>query len=243
MTLPPPTYDLVLLLDMQAEESTRAKILADARSSIEARGEIVRDDDWGERPLSYPIDRLKSAEYHLFQFHVSDNELLEGLDRDPADHRRRDALPDHQAAPGRPRPARHARHRHRRRRSPPRGRAPAPAAGEGAPPAAAGEPASPAPAGRDPAAEAPAPAAPEAPGSRRPGRRTADAPASAETPAAAEARCRRGPGRAAAPEAAGESEAGEPQTDAGDAAADGGDLLAALPSAGWSLRAVALGVV
>ena len=81
MTLPAPTYDLVLLLDTQAEESTRAKILADARASIEARGEIVRDDDWGERPLSYPIDHRKSAEYHLIQFHVSDKDLLSGLDR------------------------------------------------------------------------------------------------------------------------------------------------------------------
>ena len=81
MTLPAPTYDLVLLLDTQAEESTREKILADARASIQARGELVRDDDWGERPLSYPIDRRKSAEYHLFQFHVSDKELLGGLDR------------------------------------------------------------------------------------------------------------------------------------------------------------------
>src|SRR5271169_5454962 len=81
MTLPAPTYDLVLLLDPQAEESTRTKILADARASIQARGELVRDDDWGERPLSYPIDHRKSAEYHLFQFHVSDKELLGGLDR------------------------------------------------------------------------------------------------------------------------------------------------------------------
>ena len=81
MTLPPPIYDLVLLLDVQAEESTRAKILADARASIEARGEIVRDDDWGERPLSYPIDHKKSADYHLIQFHVSDKDLLSGLDR------------------------------------------------------------------------------------------------------------------------------------------------------------------
>jgi len=81
MTLPAPTYDLVLLLDTEAEESTRAKILADARASIQARGEIVRDDAWGERPLSYPIAHRKSAEYHLIQFHVSDTDLLSGLDR------------------------------------------------------------------------------------------------------------------------------------------------------------------
>jgi small subunit ribosomal protein S6 len=81
LTLPAPTYDLVLLLDTQAEDSARAKILADARSSIEARGELVRHDEWGERPLAYPIRRRKNAEYHLFQFHAGDTELLSGLDR------------------------------------------------------------------------------------------------------------------------------------------------------------------
>ena len=57
MTLPAPTYDLVLLLDPQAEEPARAKILADARAAIEAQGELLRHDDWGERALAYPIER------------------------------------------------------------------------------------------------------------------------------------------------------------------------------------------
>jgi small subunit ribosomal protein S6 len=81
VTLPAPTYDLVLLLDTQAEDAARSKIVADARSSIEAQGELLRHDEWGERPLSYPINRHNSAEYHLFQFHASDAGLLNGLDR------------------------------------------------------------------------------------------------------------------------------------------------------------------
>jgi len=81
MTLPAPTYDLMLLLDPQAEEAARAKIVADARAAIEAQGELVRDDDWGERPLSYPIARKASAQYHLLQFHVGDSELLATLNR------------------------------------------------------------------------------------------------------------------------------------------------------------------
>jgi small subunit ribosomal protein S6 len=81
MTLPAPTYDLVLLLDTQAEESTRAKIVADARSAVEAQGELLRHDEWGERPLTYPIDKKASAEYHLLQFHAGDASLLSGLDR------------------------------------------------------------------------------------------------------------------------------------------------------------------
>jgi small subunit ribosomal protein S6 len=81
MTLPAPTYDLVLMLDTQAEESARAKIVADARAAVEAQGELLRYDDWGERPLTYPIEKKASAEYHLLQFHAGSAELLSGLER------------------------------------------------------------------------------------------------------------------------------------------------------------------
>jgi small subunit ribosomal protein S6 len=81
MTLPAPTYDLVLLLDPQAEEGTRTKILADARAAIEAQGEFLRHDDWGDRALTYPIDRKADAEYHLLQFHAGAPELLGALHR------------------------------------------------------------------------------------------------------------------------------------------------------------------
>jgi small subunit ribosomal protein S6 len=81
VTLPAPTYDLVLLLDPKAEDAARAKIVADTRASIEAQGELLRHDEWGERPLAYPIAHSASAEYHLFQFHAGATELLDGLDR------------------------------------------------------------------------------------------------------------------------------------------------------------------
>src|SRR4051794_10286465 len=81
MTLPAPTYDLVLVLDPQVADDARAKIVADARSAISADGELLRHDDWGERPLSYPIERRASGEYHLMQFHAGRPDLLKGLDR------------------------------------------------------------------------------------------------------------------------------------------------------------------
>jgi small subunit ribosomal protein S6 len=81
MTLPAPTYDLVLLLDPAAEEATRKKIVADARAAIEAQGEFLRHDEWGDRTLAYPIDRKTVAEYHLLQFHAGTPDLLSGLDR------------------------------------------------------------------------------------------------------------------------------------------------------------------
>jgi small subunit ribosomal protein S6 len=80
MTLPAPTYDLVILLDPQAEEATRTKIVADARAAIEGKGEFLRHDEWGVRTLTYPIDHKTSAEYHLLQFHATP-ELLEELNR------------------------------------------------------------------------------------------------------------------------------------------------------------------
>ena len=76
-----PTYDLVLLLDAQAEDGARAKIVADARSAIEAQGELLRHDEWGTRTLAYPIQRKTVAEYHLMQFHASSTDLLPQLDR------------------------------------------------------------------------------------------------------------------------------------------------------------------
>jgi len=81
MTLPAATYDLVLLLDPQAEESARAKAVADTKASIAAKGELVRHDEWGERALAYPIERRATAEYHLLQFHAADVSLIGELTR------------------------------------------------------------------------------------------------------------------------------------------------------------------
>ena len=81
MTLPAPTYDLVLLLDTEAEADARAKIVAEATAAIGAQGELLRHDVWGDRTLTYPIDHKTTAEYHLLQFHAGTPELLRGLDR------------------------------------------------------------------------------------------------------------------------------------------------------------------
>ena len=81
MSAAAPTYDLVLLLDPQAEDARRTKIVSDARSAIESEGELLRHDGWGERALAYPITRRSTTDYHLFQFHTSRPELLRSLDR------------------------------------------------------------------------------------------------------------------------------------------------------------------
>jgi small subunit ribosomal protein S6 len=81
MTASNATYDLVLLLDPDAEDPTRARIIADTRAAIDADGEVLRHDLWGNRALSYPIQRRTSAEYHLLQFRATDPGLLSRLNR------------------------------------------------------------------------------------------------------------------------------------------------------------------
>ncbi len=76
----PTTYDLVLLLDLSATDEERAKVLADARAQIQAGGELVHDQSWGERALAYPIDHKEQAQYHLLQFHAP-GAVVEALER------------------------------------------------------------------------------------------------------------------------------------------------------------------
>jgi small subunit ribosomal protein S6 len=74
-----PIYDLILLLDLGAEDSARAKIVADARAAISAEGELVGDQAWGTRALAYEIDHREQAEYHLLQF-TGPASLIDGLE-------------------------------------------------------------------------------------------------------------------------------------------------------------------
>jgi small subunit ribosomal protein S6 len=81
MSAPAPTYDLVMLLDPDAEDGTRAKLVGEARKAIEKQGQLMRHDEWGNRQLAYAIERKSVAEYHLMQFHVDSPELLGTLNR------------------------------------------------------------------------------------------------------------------------------------------------------------------
>jgi small subunit ribosomal protein S6 len=76
-----PTYDLVMLLDPDAEEPARTRPLGEAQAAIKANGELLRHDAWGNRALSYPIRRRSTGEYHLLQFHAGSPDLLHTLDR------------------------------------------------------------------------------------------------------------------------------------------------------------------
>jgi small subunit ribosomal protein S6 len=74
-----PLYDLVLMLSVDAEDSTRSKILSDVEAAItRAGGAVERNDDWGRRPLAYEIHHQPEAEYHLLQFRAPGS-LIEDL--------------------------------------------------------------------------------------------------------------------------------------------------------------------
>jgi small subunit ribosomal protein S6 len=64
-----PTYDLVLMLDLSVPDDDRAKIVSDVRATIQAEGELLLEQDWGTRALTYQIDHREQAEYHLMQLH------------------------------------------------------------------------------------------------------------------------------------------------------------------------------
>ena len=79
MATEPPVYDLVLLLDTQADEERRTEILDNVQAAIEKSGEVVGRHDWGVRPTVYEVRKHGEADYHLLQFRGPAS-LLEQLD-------------------------------------------------------------------------------------------------------------------------------------------------------------------
>jgi small subunit ribosomal protein S6 len=75
-----PLYDLVIMLDANADDARRAEILKNAEDAIAKAGEVVNTQDWGPRAMAYEIRHKKDADYHLLQFHGTP-ELLSQLDR------------------------------------------------------------------------------------------------------------------------------------------------------------------
>ena len=73
-----PIYDLILLLDPEAEEERRTNILASLEQVIERQGQIVSRHDWGLRPTAYEVRKRGDADYHLLQFQGT-SELLNQL--------------------------------------------------------------------------------------------------------------------------------------------------------------------
>ena len=73
-------YDLMLLIDPNAPEERRTGAVSEAESLLSSGGEIVAQQDWGQRRMAYEIDHRPEAEYRLYQFQ-GDNQLLERLNQ------------------------------------------------------------------------------------------------------------------------------------------------------------------
>jgi small subunit ribosomal protein S6 len=74
-----PTYDLMLLLDPEADEERRTNILASLEQIIDRQGVVISRHDWGLRPTAYEVRKRGDADYHLLQFQGTP-ELLQQLD-------------------------------------------------------------------------------------------------------------------------------------------------------------------
>jgi small subunit ribosomal protein S6 len=73
------TYDLMLLLSLNATDEERTSIISEVESAIAAGGgSVSRRDDWGRRPLTFRISHQTEADYHLLQFNGPPS-LLESL--------------------------------------------------------------------------------------------------------------------------------------------------------------------
>jgi small subunit ribosomal protein S6 len=73
-------YDLMLLIDPNAPEERRTAAVSEAESLLGSGGEIVAQQDWGQRRMAYEIDHRPEAEYRLYQFN-GDNALLQQLNQ------------------------------------------------------------------------------------------------------------------------------------------------------------------
>ncbi len=74
-----PIYDLTLLLDAEADEERRTKIIVDVETLIDRHGgSLVGRHDWGVRATAFEIDKKKDSDYHLIQFYAT-TDVLEAL--------------------------------------------------------------------------------------------------------------------------------------------------------------------
>jgi ribosomal protein S6 len=164
------------MLDPEASDDARDRIVAETRGRIEAAGTVKEDNTWGVRKMAYEIKKRNEADYRFFRFQ-GENTVLESLDHDlkiadgvlrfrifKVDARSPVTIPPAPSPGGAAtdRPPRHE---------------------DGEAPAAAPPPAAPAPEAEAPAPTAPAPEAdaPAAPASEAPAEPTAPEPAAAET--------------------------------------------------------------
>lgn len=59
-------YELMLILDPEADEERLGSVMDRVRRSIEDHsGEVLSEDNWGRRKLAYKIGAFTEGNYHL----------------------------------------------------------------------------------------------------------------------------------------------------------------------------------
>ena len=85
-------YELVLMIDPEADDEARESLAGEVKSAIEQAGTLDKADNWGVRKMAYEIKQRNEADYRYFRFQ-GENELLNAPRPQPEDRRRRPALP------------------------------------------------------------------------------------------------------------------------------------------------------
>ncbi|HJU49076.1 MAG TPA: 30S ribosomal protein S6 [Gaiellaceae bacterium] len=71
-------YEILLLLDPEADEGKQTEVVSRTRELIETGGgAFARHDVWGRRRLAYEIDHKTEGTYHLLTFACSAQTLAE----------------------------------------------------------------------------------------------------------------------------------------------------------------------
>lgn len=61
------SYELVVVSD-GIEDAQSKKVLEDVKKTVlQAQGEITKTDEWGVRPMAYPIKKKVQAMYYFFE--------------------------------------------------------------------------------------------------------------------------------------------------------------------------------
>ncbi|WP_053955077.1 30S ribosomal protein S6 [Inediibacterium massiliense] len=73
-------YEVMFILKSSLEEEQRNQVVEKFKGIIEENGEIEKVDEWGNRKLAYPIEKLNEGYYIIINF-KADKDVPKELDR------------------------------------------------------------------------------------------------------------------------------------------------------------------
>ncbi|WP_129599843.1 30S ribosomal protein S6 [Anaerophilus nitritogenes] len=73
-------YEVMFILKSNLEEEQRKQVVEKFKGIIETNGEIEKVDEWGNRKLAYPIEKLNEGYYVIMNF-KADKDVPKELDR------------------------------------------------------------------------------------------------------------------------------------------------------------------